>query len=433
MTNPFHLGWFMSFRPPAFPDQWVGADAEEWTDGRYYEDFARSLERAKFDYIMIEDSSMVPDAYAGNSEVDLKHALYAPKHDPMALASLMADVTSRLGIVATGSSTFYPPYLLARTMSTLDHLSRGRMGWNVVTSSEDRAAQNYGIDRLPEHDERYDRADEFVDLVSQLWNSWEEGAEVQNRETGEFADHTKVHPIDFQGTYYDSRGPLNLPRSPQGRPVICQAGGSERGRRFGATHADTIIASAHGVEAMKAYRDSVRQHLVDVGRDPDSCKVLFVVSPIVAETEAAAQARYTAAWAPSDRRVEAALGHISAYTENDMSVYDWDQPVEELSTNGHQSTLAMFMKRAEGGKTLREVASAWSIGCLDLVGTPTTVADQMEKAMDYVGGDGFLISGASNRRFITEITDGLVPELQRRGLTRREYTHPTFRDNLLSF
>lgn len=433
MTTPFHLGWFMSFRPPAFPDQWVGADAAEWTNGRFYEDFARSLERAKFDYIMIEDSSMVPDAYAGTSEIDLKYSLYAPKHDPLALAALMADVTSRLGIVATASSTFYPPYLLARTMSTLDHLSRGRVGWNVVTSSEDRAAQNYGIDRLPEHDERYDRADEFIDLVGQLWDSWEEGAEIQDRETGVFADHTKVHPIDFVGQHYSSRGPLNLPRSPQSRPVICQAGGSGRGRRFGATHADTIIASAHGVEAMKAYRDSVREHLVAAGRDPDSCKVLFVVSPIVAESEAAAQDRFAAAWAPTDRRVEAALGHISAYTENDMSQFDWDKPVEDLTTNGHQSTLAMFMKRAEGGKTLREVAARWSISCLDLVGTPSSVADQMEEAMEYVGGDGFLISGATSRRYITEVTDGLVPELQRRGLTRSEYSHPTFRDNLLSF
>jgi alkanesulfonate monooxygenase SsuD/methylene tetrahydromethanopterin reductase-like flavin-dependent oxidoreductase (luciferase family) len=159
-------------------------------NGEFYIDMARSLERAGFDYMMFEDSSMVSDGYAGTSEVDLKYALYAPKGDPVPLIGMVAQATKHIGLVATMSTSFYPPFLLARTMSTLDHLTRGRVGWNIVTSSEDRAAQNYGMDKLFEHDLRYERADEFVDLVTQLWDSWEADALVMDAERGVYVDHT---------------------------------------------------------------------------------------------------------------------------------------------------------------------------------------------------------------------------------------------------
>jgi FMN-dependent oxidoreductase (nitrilotriacetate monooxygenase family) len=345
-ARPFHLGWFMSFRPPAWNTPFSGNDGLTWANGDYYVNFISALERAKFDYMMIEDSSMVSDAYAGTSEIDLKHALYAPKHDPVPLVPVLARATSRIGIVATMSTSFYPPFMLARTMTTLDHISRGRVGWNIVTSSEDRAAQNYGLDKLYPHDERYDRADEFFDVVTKLWDSWEPDALVMDKVTGKYVDHTKIHPIDHDGKYFKVRGPMNTLRSPQGRPVFCQAGGSPRGRDFAASHADTIIASAQGPAEMKAFRDDIRSRMQGLGRDPDSCKILFIVNPTVGATDAEAQAIRERLNAPEVRklRAEAALGHLSALTENDFSGFDLDQPqrspkyVVGLHQNGHRRT-----------------------------------------------------------------------------------------------
>ena len=434
-ARPFHLGWFMSFRPPAWNTPFAGNDGRDWANGNYYVDFVRALERAGFDYMMIEDSSMVSDAYAGSSEIDLKYSLYAPKHDPVPLIPYLTAATERIGVVATMSTSFYPPFMLARTMTTLDHMSQGRVGWNIVTSSEDRAAQNYGMNGLPQHDERYDRADEFVDVVTKLFDSWEPDAMVMNTSTGQFADHTKVHPIEHEGRYFKVRGPMNTPRSPQGRPVFCQAGGSPRGRDFAAAHADTIIASAQGVEAMRAFRDDIRDRMEALGRKPDDCKILFVVNPTVGATDAEAQA-VRAGWLEPNvmrARAEAALGHLSALTENDFASYDLDSPIPDVTTNGHRSTLSDFIRMGTGGRTLGEVAATWSIESVPFVGSPATIAAQMDEVMQEVGGDGFLIMGGSTRRYITEITEGLVPALQARGLTRTSYAHETLRDNLLEF
>ncbi|MBM9467364.1 NtaA/DmoA family FMN-dependent monooxygenase [Nakamurella leprariae] len=430
----FHLAWFLNFSSPAWNGTFTGSDGATWTDGRVHVEMARSLERGGFDYLMLEDSSMVSDGYEGSSRVDLKYGLYAPKHDPMPLIPLMADATRHIGIVGTASTTFYPPYLLARRMSTLDHLTGGRVGWNIVTSSEDRAAQNFGMDTLFEHDHRYDRADEYVDLVTRLWESWEPDAVVKDAATGTFVDHTKVHTVDFDGKFFASRGPLNTMPPIQGRPVICQAGGSPRGRQFAATHADTLLASAYGVEKMKAYRDDIRARRADLGGDPDSVKVMFIVSPVLGETMQEAQEKADAMAADSADKVEAALGHLSALTENDFSTFDLDAPVPTVTTNGHRSTLADFLSLGEGNtRTLREIANAWTINSLPLVGTPDHVAGLMGEAMQEVGGDGFLITGKPNRRYISEIADGLCPELRRRGLIRDGYEHRTFRENLMAF
>jgi FMN-dependent oxidoreductase (nitrilotriacetate monooxygenase family) len=433
-ARPFHLAWFMNFSGPRtwstpFPD----ADARRWTNGDFYVDMIRAMERGCFDYMMLEDSSMVSDAYAGSSEVDLKYGLYAPKHDPIPLVPVLARATKHIGIVATASTTFYPPFLLARSMATLDHLTEGRVGWNIVTSSEHRAAQNFGMDQIWEHDNRYDRADEFVELVTQLWGSWDQDAVVMDRGTGVYVDHTKVRTIDFEGKYFKSRGPLNTMPPLQGRPVFCQAGGSPRGREFAAHHADTLLASAQGIEAMKEYRNDIRTRMGNYGRSPDTCKVMFIVSPIIGDTHEDALEKKRRMTAQSDAKIEMALGHLSALTENDFSTFDLDQPLEDVETNGHRTTLSNFIKMGAGGKTLREVALGWSSSSLDLVGTPDEVAGQMGEAMEEVGGDGFLISGGLSRRFISEIADGLCPALQRRGLIRDGYEHAHFRDNLLAF
>src|SRR5215471_15885051 len=188
----FHLGWFVNFTVPAWNEPWADNNGPDWTGG-FYVDMARALERACFDYMILEDTCMVSEAYGGSFAASLKHAVFAPKHDPMPLVPLLAQATSRLGLVATMSTSFYPPFLLARVSATLDHICRGRFGWNVVTSGEDRSAQNFGMDKLYEHDERYAMASEYLEVVSKLWESWEPDAIERDHMTGTYANYKKVH------------------------------------------------------------------------------------------------------------------------------------------------------------------------------------------------------------------------------------------------
>jgi FMN-dependent oxidoreductase (nitrilotriacetate monooxygenase family) len=430
----FHLGWFMNFTPDVWNESF-GAGGSPWA-GDFYIEMAKSLERACFDYIMIEDTLMVSEAYGGSMEAYLKHAMMAPKHDPSPLAAIMSMATSRLGIVATMSTSFYPPFMLARLCSTLDHIARGRFGWNIVTSGEDGSAQNFGMDKLTEHDLRYDIADEYLDLVCQLWDSWEPGAVVLDRDSGTYADHRKVHTIDFEGKYFKCRGPLNTVRSPQGRPAFIQAGGSSRGRQFAAKTADSIIATANGIEGMRSYRDDVRARAEVQGRKPDDIKVLFLVSPVLGETEEEARAKHTRMGQSEAYLVEALAG-ISSVTDIDFSKFNLDEPLPDLVTNGERGSLDKFAQWGSG-KTLRQLVldSGGVSDSVELVGTPDQVAEKMGQIMADVGGDGFLISSPmmrNSRRYITEISDGLVPALQRRGLTRTEYAFEHLRDTLTEF
>ena len=433
-ASKFHLAWFMNFVADEWNGTW-GDGAKDWT-GEFYVEMARALERACFDYMIIEDKLMVSDAFGGTMQADLKHGVN-PKHDPVPLAVLIAQATKRLGVVPTMSTSFYPPFLLARLAATIDHIAGGRFGWNIVTSAEDRSAQNFGMDKLYEHDERYAMATEYLDLVCQLWDSWEADAVVRDRETGTYVDHTKVHTVDFAGQYYKSRGPLNTVRPPQGRPVLCQAGASPKGRAFAARYADTVIASATGAPAMKAFRDDIRSRMEAIGRKPDDCKFLFIVSPVLGDTEEEAREQKRRLFS-DPLFIEYTLAEVSSITEVDFSKYDLDEELpDDLTTNGERGALEKFMQRGSG-KTLRElVTGGLGLGeAVELVGTPDQVAERMGETMEEVGGDGFLLFSPVmrlNRRYITEITDGLVPALQRRGLTRSDYTFEQFRDNLLEF
>lgn len=432
MTKPFHLAWFMNFSAGEWNHPF-SSGAAPW-DGKMYVDMAQAMERACFDYIMLEDTLMVSEAWRGTAEATLKHALQAPKHDPLPLAAIIASQTRNLGVVATMSTMAYPPFLLARLASTMDSLAGGRFGWNIVTSGEDAAAQNFGMEELPPREQRYAMADEYVELVKQLFDSWEPDAVVQDRATGTYADHTKVHPIHFKGQYFQCRGPLNTVRSPQGRPAFVQAGGSPRGREFAARNADSIIATANGHEGMKWYRDDVRARAAAAGRDPDSIKVLFLVYPVLGVTQEDAERKYHAMVNAPDF-IEAALAAIGTVTDIDFSQFDLDKELPRLTTNGEQGSLDKFAQWGSG-KTLRQLASERYDGGLRLVGTPDSVADQMAEAMEAIGGDGFLVSTPFqrvSRRVVTEITEGLVPALQRRGLVRKEYKSKTLRETLLEF
>jgi FMN-dependent oxidoreductase (nitrilotriacetate monooxygenase family) len=436
-SEMFHMGWFYAgSSAQSWGEQFTGAIGRDWMRPDFHVDFARALERGRFDYLLIEDSSYVADVWGSSMDIYLRNALSTPRQDPAVVAGLMLQATTRLGVIPTLATFAYPPYLLARLVATLDQISDGRAGWNMVTGSSTKAAQNFGLDDQAEHDLRYEMADEYMAVVNGLWDSWSPKSIVNDAAGGMFADPVEVRTIDFDGQYYKVRGPLNSGPLPQGRPTIAQAGASPRGRQFAAQHGNTIVCEPHGLEAMKAYRDDVRARMVELGRNPDECKVMYVVSPIIGATEAEAAERAEQQRLRDLKTAEAHLAVLSKVTNIDFSQFDLDEPLgdRELHTNGHQATLEQFIARNKG-QTLREAgASRGSHRGIPLVGTSEAVAAQMDEAMTHVGGDGFLIiSDFTHRRYISEIVDGLIPALQARGLTRTEYSHPMLKDNLLEF
>jgi FMN-dependent oxidoreductase (nitrilotriacetate monooxygenase family) len=429
------MGWFLGlgFGAYGWNQRWSGNVPKDVAQPGLFVDMATSLERAGFDYMMLEDSSVLPDIYEGSFRQALKGGIV--RHDPMPLVPLLGAATSRLGIVATAATTFYPPFLAARLFRTLDHLTDGRVGINLVTASPHAAAQNYGYEQHFEHDLRYEMADDWMQAVNALWDTWEPDALVFDEETGVFADHTKVHHADFEGRFYRTRGPLNTVPSPQHHPVICQAGGSPAGRELAAKHADTVIAIGNGLDGMKEYRDDISARMLRHGRKPSDAKVLFMINPVLGDTDEDAQRLQDRITAAQATNVEGALAGMSYLSGLDFSRFDLDAPFPDLTglSNGHQSMVDDMMRQGQG-LTLREMAvNRGRSNSIELVGSPDTVAAQMGEAMEHVGGDGFLVALPVTRRNITEIADGLAPALRRRGLIRSSYTHELFRDNLLEF
>ncbi|NQX13396.1 NtaA/DmoA family FMN-dependent monooxygenase [Microbacteriaceae bacterium VKM Ac-2855] len=429
----FHMGWFLGtgFGVYGWNGPWTGNVSSDVGRPQLFIDMATSLERAGFDYMMLEDSSVLPDNHRGTFEASVKKGGHV-RFDPLPLIPYITNATQHIGVIATISTTFYHPFMAARVMSSLDTVTKGRVGMNLVTSSNASAMQNYGISELIPHEERYLRANEWVDIVTRLWDSWDADAVIMDEATNTFADHTKVRPIDYEGTYYRSRGPLNTVPGPQGRPILCQAGGSPSGRDFGSRNADTIIAAARGAEEMKEYRDDVSRRAIAAGRDPKSIKVLFLVSPVIGETMADAEERDAAARRGFAENIDAQLAGFSYITSTDWSKYDIDAPFPDMSGNqGHQSTMADF---ARSGATIREaILNRRTQESVRLVGTAASVAQEMDEHMEYAGGDGYLIAMPVTRRNITEIADGLSPALRRRGAIRSSYDHSTFRENLLAY
>jgi FMN-dependent oxidoreductase (nitrilotriacetate monooxygenase family) len=426
----FHLSWFVGngYSVDSWRGPWSGSGAHDWMKPRIYTDAAQALERAGFDYMMFEDGLMIPDAYEGRLDAALRYNSECPRLDPTILVGIVGQATKHIGLIPTISTSFYPPFMAARTLVTLDHLTDGRAGGNLVTSSSHRAAQNFGFDEHFDHDLRYEMADEWVQVVTKLWDSWEPGAVVADVENDIWADGSKVHDINFEGRFFKSRGPLNAPPGPQGHPVISQAGGSPAGREFAARNSDTIISVPLGVEAMKAYREDISARMIANGRKPSDCKVMYLVSPVVAETDEAAQDEYARRMAAheSEGYIARALLTMSYFSGVDFSKFDLDKPLPDLSgqVNGHQSSMARYAKDSEDGKTLRRLAVEHDVvASIPLVGSPDTVASLMAEAMEEVGGDGFLISASLDRRSVATIADGLAPVLRRRGLIRDGYAH----------
>ncbi|MGN6446944.1 NtaA/DmoA family FMN-dependent monooxygenase [Amnibacterium sp.] len=426
-----HFGWFLGagFGVQGWGDPTYGI-GYDWKQPAVYQDAVRAFEGAALDLLIIEDGVAVPDTYRGTAEVNLAAARFVPKHDPFPLVPYLLGVTERIGIVPTISASFWEPYTAARLLATLQHFAHGRLGFNVVTSGSDLAAQNYGLDKQTEHDLRYDRADEWVDVVRALWRSWEPGAVVEDVAGGVYADFTKVHTIDHEGRFFRVRGPLNaLP--PEEEPVMIQAGASGRGQAFAGKHSDVVLALASTPERMKAHRDQVRQAAVDAGRDPDAITVLFVVNPIpTANAEETERVRADRA-ALTQAAIDEQLQSISYLTGVDFAEFELDAPLPSFETNSNRGTLENFVRSAPAGSTLREVlATRAKADGLAIVGTPTQITDRLGELAEGSGADGFLFTGQVHPAHVHRTLDPLVPALRDAGLLRRELPATTLRGNL---
>lgn len=404
----------------------------DWLSGLFVTDLARTLERGRFDMVFFADALAVPEDRDGEYATTLRTAgkgsIYV---DPIPLISFAAAATTHLGLGATVSTSFVPAYTIARQLLSVDHLSGGRVAWNIVTSTTDAEARNLGRDGIDAPDERYDRADEVVQTVLDLWHSWEPDALVLDREARLFADPDRVHRVG--GGL--SRGPLTLPRSPQSHPVLMQAGSSPRGRAFAARWAELVFAIGDSEEGMRALRQELRDRArIDHGRDPDSIKVLQGLQPVVGWTDADAQEKVQSLRSRIDpHEALAKLARLLHAGELDPA----DRATDVLAAHrgatgsaGFEDMLANVSR--ERGYTVADLAIEQSLNQLhpQLVGSPATIADGLEHLFRSEAADGFIVMPALYLSSFEDFVNGVVPELQRRGVFRTHYTAPTLREQL---
>ncbi|MDO8434289.1 MAG: LLM class flavin-dependent oxidoreductase [Candidatus Binatus sp.] len=401
-----------------------------WDRPELYQHIAQVCERGKFDMVFFADVSFISDTYTGSLEPAIRYATQAPAHDPIPLLSWLGAVTSTIGLGGTFSISHQQPFYVARLWATLDHLTRGRAAWNIVTSINHNESANYGAE-LMEHNLRYERAEEFMEVCIKLWNSWDKDAVVMDRERGVFADPAKVRRIEHEGRFFKSRGPLTVTRSPQNGPAIIQAGASSSGRAFAAKYAEAIFAVQPFADGAREYYADVKGRMENAGRNPDHCKILFGVQPIVGRT--AEEAREKQAFHNSLVPVEAGLTILSGHLDYDFSRRDLDQVMEHSPEFAIQGLAKTYSKVANKQLTVRDVAQmhGQSVSLPQIVGNPEQVVDQLEAYYQAAGGDGFMLSPIYTPGAIEEFVDMVVPVLQRRGLFRSDYAGKTQREHLL--
>ena len=435
--KPFHLAQFLVHGPTYHSvAMWRHPKTDhqnyDWKKPALYEHIARVCERGGFDMVFFADLNYISDTYAGDMGASLRNAVQAPEHDPLPLLSYMAAATKHVGVASTFSVSHSHPYYVARLFATLDHLTDGRAGWNVVTSINSNLDNNYGADRLPA-DHRYDRAHEFIQACNALWNSWEEGAVVMDQENAVFADPDKVNRVNFEGDFFKSRGPLNVVRSPQNGPAIIQAGTSPKGRDFAAKYSDAIFAIQPRAEDAGEYLRSIKDGLLRSGREPNDCKILFGMQPIIGRTEADAKKKQEQ---HNDLvPLEGGKAILSAHLDFDLSQFPDDTIMIEREEPELQRMRTRYVDFDGRPMTLAEVAKrhGQSVSLPQFVGTPKSVADQMEEFIRVAGGDGFMLTATHSPGAIEEFVDQVVPILRKRGLVREKYTGTTLRDHLTQF
>lgn len=434
MKRSFHLAGFMIAAPVTHSHvAWRHPKSRgDALDLGYYQDIARTLERGKFDFLFFADLLAMPRRYGNDITDALRRGTQgAFGLDPTLVIASVISATERLGLAVTKSATYYAPFDIARTFATLDHLSKGRVAWNVVTSLTQAEAHNFGQDEMMDHDRRYDRADEFLELCFKLWDSWQEGALIRDRVNGVFADPAKVREINHIGNYFKVRGPLNVPRSPQGRPVIIQAGSSGRGRDYAARWAETLFEIEPSAERRVAYFADVKARAASFGRDPSQIKILPALLPFVAESES--EAREKRAFHNEMADPISGLITLSVHTDHDFSQYSLDDKIGDINAPGSKGLLETARSASlKGELTLRDIGRWYAQGIMlpQFVGTPSQVADQIQAAFEAEECDGFMISAWHSPGAFEEFVDLVVPELQHRGLFRKDYAGPLLRDHL---
>lgn len=404
-----------------------------YKDLSYWTDLAQLLERGTFDGIFIADVLGTYDVYGGSNEAAIRHGAQVPVGDPVLLVSAMAAVTEHLGFGVTAGTAYEHPYPFARRMSTLDHLTKGRVGWNVVTGYLPSAARNMGNEDQLEHDDRYDHADEYLEVLYKLWEgSWEDDAVKRNRETGVFTDPAKVHEIGHFGKHFTVPGIHISEPSPQRTPVIYQAGASPRGIAFAAGNAEAIFVAAPTKAVLKSTVSRVRDALEAAGRDRYSAKIYTLLTIITDETDQKAQAKYEDYLRfASD---EGALVFMSGWMGIDLSKFDLDEPIGNVKSNAIQSVIANFAESAENGEefTVRDIARLGAIGGLGptIVGGALTIADELQAWVEETDVDGFNLAYAITPGTFEDIVEFVIPELRSRGAYPESYVDGTLRHKL---
>jgi len=427
-SRQLRLGAFM--RPASIHTgawRYPGAYPDANFNFAHLKHFAQRLEGAKFDAFFMADHMAVL-----NMPIDaLKRSHTATSFEPFTLLSALSQATERLGLVATGSTTFDAPYHIARRFASLDHISNGRAGWNIVTTSNPDAALNFGLDEHMEHGERYRRAREFYDVVTGLWDSWADDAFVRDVESGTFFDPDKMHVLGHKKKYLSVRGPLNIARPVQGWPVIVQAGASDAGRQLAAETAEAVFTAQSDLAVGRAFYADVKGRMEKAGRNPEHMKILPACFVVVGDT--VEEARQKRARLDSLVNYANAIASLSIALGHDASKFDPDGPLPDIpesnaSKSGRERAIALARRE---NLTVRQLAQRLGgYSGLAIVGTPATIADEMEEWLESRGSDGFTVMFPYLPGGLDDFVDRVVPELQRRGIFRREYEGNTLRENL---
>ncbi len=406
--------------------------ATEYNTIEYWTELAKLLERGKFDALFLADVVGIYDIYKNSAAPAVRDGAQVPVNDPFMQVSAMAAVTEHLGFGVTSAVTYEQPYTLARKYATLDHLTKGRVGFNVVTSYLPSAAENQGLPRQVEHDTRYEIAEEFLDVCYKLWEgSWEDDAVVQNRETGVYADPTKVHPIRHSGEHFTVPGAGLTTPSPQRTPLIFQAGASSRGQAFAGKHAEAVFIGGLRPDLTRFVTDKIRDRAQAEGRSRDDVKIYAMLSVVVADTDEQAQEKYRDYLQYVD--LEASQAIIGGWSGVDLSQFDEDEALNYIKTDSIQSFLTPFTLQSKDKQwTREEIAKHCALGGMGavLVGSAQTVADQLETWVDEGGLDGINLAYHVSPGSFEDFVEYVVPELQARGRYRTEYEGTTLRESL---
>jgi len=400
----------------------------EYNTLEYWTGMARTLERGLFDGLFIADIVGVYDVYRNNVDMTLRESIQLPVNDPLLLVSAMAAATRHLGFGVTVNLTYEQPYLLARRFSTLDHLTRGRIGWNIVTGYLDSAARAMGLAKQIAHDERYERADEYLEVLYKLWEgSWEDAAVQRDKAARVFADPARVHKVRHEGRYHQVEGYHLAEPSPQRTPVLFQAGSSGRGQRFAARHAECVFISPPSKDAARKSVQALREQLVRAGRRPDDIKVFVGAAVVPGASAKEAREKYADYRDCASR--EAGLAHFSASTGIDYARYGLDEPIDYGKTNAIESATRIAEQQ---GWTRRKLLDLFELGGRypAIVGDASQVADELQSWIEETGADGFNLSRTVVPESYEDFVDLIVPELQNRGVYKTAYAEGSLRRKL---